>query len=268
MLEHYQWIANTFNTAADTFDAPALSFWSRYGQRTIERLGLQAGDRVLDVCCGSGASALPAAQRVGPTGSVLGVDLASALLDLGRAKAQQQGLTNLDFQVGNFMTLGLPDEHFAAIVSVFGIFFVPEMEQAVQELWRMVRPGGQLAITSWGKALFEPASGIFKELLAVERPDLVKDEIPWQRIAEPQGLQALLAASGATNVEVFAETDNQPLATPEDWWTMLMGGGYRGVLAQLDPAMRDRLRQRNLAELERRQVKALEVEVLYAIAQK
>ncbi|MGB0562429.1 MAG: class I SAM-dependent methyltransferase, partial [Spirulinaceae cyanobacterium] len=182
MLDHHQRIAATFNRAADTFDSPVLSFWNRYGQRTVNHLSLQAGDRVLDVCCGSGASALPAAERVGPSGSVLGVDLAAALLDLGRAKAQRQGFTHLTFQQGDLMSLGLPDESFAAVISVFGIFFVPEMESAVQELWRMVRPGGQLAITSWGKAVFEPANRIFGELLAAERPDLVKTELPWQQI--------------------------------------------------------------------------------------
>jgi ubiquinone/menaquinone biosynthesis C-methylase UbiE len=69
----------TFNSAADYFDAPALSFWNRFGQRTIDPIQIQPGSRVLDVCCGSGASAIPAAIKVGNTGSVLAVDLAESL---------------------------------------------------------------------------------------------------------------------------------------------------------------------------------------------
>jgi len=57
--------ATTYNAAADFFDHPANTFWARFGRRTIEYLGLKAGDRVLDVCCGSGASAIPAAEMVG-----------------------------------------------------------------------------------------------------------------------------------------------------------------------------------------------------------
>lgn len=67
---------STYNAAADYFDAPALSFWDRIGQRTVERMSLKVGACVLDACCGSGASAIPAAKAIGPSGRLLGVDLA------------------------------------------------------------------------------------------------------------------------------------------------------------------------------------------------
>src|SRR5215208_3918687 len=71
--------ATTYNAASDFYDHPANTFWSRYGRRTVERLKLTPGARVLDVCCGSGASAIPAAESVGPSGSVTGIDLAHNL---------------------------------------------------------------------------------------------------------------------------------------------------------------------------------------------
>ena len=79
--------AFTYNAAADFYDASPLSFWDYFGRRTIELLSLPIGSRVLDVCCGTGASALPAAETVGPAGEVVGVDLARELLKLARAKA-------------------------------------------------------------------------------------------------------------------------------------------------------------------------------------
>src|SRR5215470_19101357 len=63
--------AFTYNAAADFFDASPLSFWDYFGRRTIELASLPNGSRVLDVCCGSGASALPAAEAVGPEGKVI-----------------------------------------------------------------------------------------------------------------------------------------------------------------------------------------------------
>src|SRR5271155_2022936 len=93
--------ANTYNAAADFYDDPANSFWERFGHRTIARLQLHKGAVVLDVCCGSGASALPAAEAVGPSGSVLGVDLADRLLEKARAKAKARGLLNVQFRAGD-----------------------------------------------------------------------------------------------------------------------------------------------------------------------
>jgi ubiquinone/menaquinone biosynthesis C-methylase UbiE len=256
----------TYNSAADTFDAAPLSFWSRYGQRTIDRLELQPGDKVLDVCCGTGASAIPAAIAVGPTGAVLGVDVSDGLLGLARVKSQN--LNNIEFRNHDCMALGLPDGSFDAIVCVFGIFFLPDMEAALRELWRMVKPGGKLAITSWGKACFDPANQVMWDAVKVERPDLYRAYTPWDRISESVGLQTLLESAGATAVTVLAESDQHRIQTSEDWWTMVMGGGWRGTIDQMDATTVERIRQVNLVYLETSGVRALDVEVLYAMAQK
>jgi ubiquinone/menaquinone biosynthesis C-methylase UbiE len=260
--------AAVFNSAADYFDHPVLDFWDRFGQHTIDRLDLEMGDRVLDVCCGTGASAIPAAVRVGPTGEVLGADLAESLLELGRQKSQQKGLTNITFQAGDFEQLGFDDGCFDAVVCVFGIFFVPDMVAATQALWRMVRPGGQLAITSWGTKIFEPANQYFWAVLEAERPDLYKKFTPWDRISQPDSLKALLESGGATQVEVFTEKAVHPLSAPEDWWTMVLGGGIRGTIDQLTPEEKVRIRQANLDYLQNNRIGSLASEVLYAIAQK
>jgi ubiquinone/menaquinone biosynthesis C-methylase UbiE len=98
----------TFEAAADTYDAPANGFWALTGRRTIGRLELERGARVLDLPCGSGASALPAAEAVGPTGSVVAVDLSAGLLGLARAEAHAAGLRNLRFLQADMRATGLP----------------------------------------------------------------------------------------------------------------------------------------------------------------
>src|SRR5436309_15146857 len=92
--------AFTYNAAADFYDASPLHFWDYFGRRTIELVSLPIGSRVLDVCCGTGASALPAAEEVGPTGNVIGVDLAKELLKSARTKATQRRLGNIEFELG------------------------------------------------------------------------------------------------------------------------------------------------------------------------
>ena len=85
--EHVQRAARAYGAAADHFSNPALGFWDRYGAATVARLPLAPGHRVADLCCGTGASAIPAARAVGPSGQVTGVDVAEPLLALARERA-------------------------------------------------------------------------------------------------------------------------------------------------------------------------------------
>src|SRR6266702_2648558 len=149
-------VAATFDSEADHYDDAPLAYWDVIGRRTIDRLDLRRGFTVLDVGCGTGASALPAAERVGPSGRILGVDLADKLLDLARAKAAKRRLHNAEFRQGDMTALGFPDGNFDAVVSVLSVFFVSDMEDLVRELWRMVKPGGKLAITTWGPRNIDP----------------------------------------------------------------------------------------------------------------
>lgn len=260
--------AMTYNTAADHFDHPVSSFWHCFGRQTVERIDLRPGESVLDVCSGSGGSALPAAEQVGPHGKVVAADLAERLIALAEAKARAQKLENIEFRVDDMLALGYPDHSFDAVVCVFGIFFVPDMNKAVRELWRMVKPGGRLAITTWGPNLFEPANGAFWEAIEGERPDLHRAFNPWERISEPDGLRRMLSEAGVQNVDILAESGTHPLHEPEDWWKIAMGSGYRGTLEQLDIDTFKRVRQDNLSRLFEERVTAIETNVIYAIATK
>jgi ubiquinone/menaquinone biosynthesis C-methylase UbiE len=197
--------ATTYDAAADHFDDVPLGFWARIGGLTIERLRLRPGARVLDVGCGSGASAIPAAQAVGSRGKVIGVDLAERLLALGRRKAETLGLSNIEFRAADMERLGYADGEFDAVVSVFSIFFVPDIVGQARELWRMVRPGGSLAVTTWGPRMFEPGTSAWWSAVKGVRPDLVSVTSPWDRITEPAALRALLQEAGIADAEIVAE---------------------------------------------------------------
>jgi SAM-dependent methyltransferase len=260
--------ASTYAATADHFDDPALSFWDRFGRQTVARLGLRAGDRVFDACCGTGASALPAAQAVGADGRVLGFDLSEPALALARAKAAHQGLTNVEFRSADVEHTGLPPESFDAVVCVFGVFFLPDMAAAVAELWRLVRPGGVLAVTVWGPDWFEPATTEFWAAIGAERPDLVKGFHPWTRVTSAAALAQLLQDGGTPNPTVEAEPGTHPLPDPEDWWTIVLGTGYRATVQQLDPPAAARVKAANVARLRENQVRELRANVVYARARK
>ncbi len=260
--------AFTYNAAADTYDASPLGFWDYFGRRTIELASLPQGSRVLDVCCGAGASALPAAEAVGPTGNVIGVDLAKQLLELARAKAAQRGLSNVEFEVGDMLSLRFPVASFDAVVCVFGIFFVPDMAKAVSELWNRIRPGGKLAVTTWGRNFCEPANNAFWCSIKNVRPNLYKGFNPWDRIDNPASLKNILDEAGVASPKISAENRLHPISSAEDWWAIVLGSGYRGTIEQLTKAEREKVKEANLAFIRDKNISAVETNVLYALATK
>jgi SAM-dependent methyltransferase len=223
---------------------------------------------VLDVGCGTGASALPAAQAVGRDGFVVGVDLSARLLDRARAKAIVCDLTNVEFRLADMTVLGYEDGRFDAVVSVFSIFFVPDMEGLVRELWRMVQPGGKLAVTTWGPRIFEPAYSRWLAAIKKDRPDLYSAFNPWDRITDVEAVRNLLRDGGATDAEVTAEDGLQPLRSADDWWTIALGSGLRWTIDQMGPQAAARVRGDNLDWLRANKISSVETNAIYAISNK
>ncbi len=257
---------DAYNAAADAYDDPANAFWEHFGRRTVERLGLTPGAHVLDVCCGSGASAIPAARAVGGNGRVIGVDLADKLLDLARRKAERHGLTNVQFRSGDMLNPGLPPSSFDAAICVFGIFFVPDMAAAVETLSQLVRPGGIIAITTWGPRFLEPLTTVFWDAVQQVRPDLDRRFRPWDRVSDPEAVRALFAGTDVASLDVEPEFGTHPLREPDDWWAMVLGTGYRATIEQLTIEDRASVREACLAHVRDARVTAVETNVVYAIA--
>ncbi len=261
--------AFTYNAAADFYDASPLSFWDYFGRRTIELASLPSGSRVLDVCCGAGASALPAAEAVGPRGNVIGVDLAKQLLESARTKAIQRRLGNIEFEVGDMLSMRFPVASFDAVVCVFGIFFVPDMARAVSELWSRIRPGGKLAVTTWGPNFCSSRrmthSGARSRMYGLI---CYKGFNPWDRIDDPASLRKILDEAGVASPKIIAENRLHPIKSAEDWWAIVLGSGYRGTIEQLTLAERQKVKEANLAFIRDEKISAVETNVLYALATK
>lgn len=255
-------IRRTYTTAADHFDH--LPFWHHFGRRTATRLRLAPGDRVLDLCCGTGASALPAAEAVGPTGSVLGVDLTPALIECARANAAARGLGRARFDVADVTTLGFPPGSFDAIQSVFGLFFLDDMAGQLRRAWTWLASGGRLATTVWGTTVLAPGEEWFWEAVRLEDPTL--DHIsPAATLNTPEALVRLHAEAGLPAPTVFVDTWRMPLASAEAFWPVIMGTSNRGVFEALTPDAQGRVKQATIARLREAGVDGLECEALVAV---
>lgn len=117
------------------------------GAELVAGLGIEGGMSVLDLGCGDGTTALPAAQL---GAEVLGVDIAAKLVAAGNARARDAGLANLRFQEGDASDLAdLTDDRFDLVVSVFGAMFAPRPFDVAKEMVRVTRPGGRIVMGNW-----------------------------------------------------------------------------------------------------------------------
>ena len=254
----------TYNAAADSFDAGPTGFWARYGKRTVERLGLRRGQLVLDVGCGTGNTALPAAARIGPRGRVVAVDLAERMLAEGRRKAAALDIANIVFCRADMTALDFPERHFDAVISAFSFFLVPDLERHLAELWRLVRPGGQLAITTWGANLFEPCATAFWQSVERLQPGPERGFKPWAGVDYGLILRNLLLQADLPAAEIEDEAGSQELVAPEDWWTIVLGSSLRSVVDRMSPPEAEALRRANVDWVAGKRIQAIETNVTYA----
>jgi trans-aconitate methyltransferase len=156
-------------------------------------------DRVLDACCGTGASALPAARAVGPSGRVDAVDLAPSLLERGQAAAT--GLPQLRFIHPDVSTWRSPARPYDLVQSGYGVFFLPDMGAGARHLVSPLRPGGRFAVQTWRQGalasfdgcLFDTvaaAAGVFAQVY-VRKMQATQLPNPEATVSEPSDNKAI-----------------------------------------------------------------------------
>ena len=117
------------------------------GEGLVQQLGITKGLKILDLGCGDGTTALPAAKL---GADVLGVDIARNLVEAGKKRAAEHGLTNCTFQQGDASNLEqLPDKAFDLVISIFGAMFAPKPFDVAKEMVRVTRPGGRIVMGNW-----------------------------------------------------------------------------------------------------------------------
>jgi ubiquinone/menaquinone biosynthesis C-methylase UbiE len=133
------WEKGDFTRIADTM--------RESGEALVQKLGITKGTKVLDVGCGDGTTAMPAAKL---GADVVGIDVARNLVEAGNRRAAEYGLTNLKFQEGDASNLEqVPDKSFDLVVSIFGAMFAPKPFDVAKEMVRVTRPGGRIVMGNW-----------------------------------------------------------------------------------------------------------------------
>lgn len=141
-------------------------------ERLVRSIGIPAGARVLDIGTGTGHAALAAARR---RAIVTGIDINNEVLDLARARADAEGLTDIEFRHADALQMPFENGSFDYVLSTLGLVFVPDQEAAARELARVVRPGGTIALTAHttngvASQIYELVNGLAKDPNKPARP--------------------------------------------------------------------------------------------------
>jgi ubiquinone/menaquinone biosynthesis C-methylase UbiE len=170
----------------------------------LDLVGVASGMRVLDLGCGSGAVTRDVARRIGPAGQVVGLDPSPALLSEATELLAREGLTDaVEFQLGDARALPFPSADFDVVLAVTTLAHLPEADQAILELVRVTRPGGQVGIFDLdgdGVILAHPDRSLTRRIIAASADHLIVNA--WLA----RQLPALLEEAGLNDVDVRAFT--------------------------------------------------------------
>ncbi|MBZ0295180.1 MAG: methyltransferase domain-containing protein [Anaerolineae bacterium] len=200
-------------TAAEVYEAfflPAL--FEEWSGRVADVAGIQPGQHVLDVACGTGVLARAVAKRVGPAGSVIGLDINEGMLAVAARKAPQ-----IEWRQGRAEALPFDNDQFDAVVSQFALMFFEDRQAAIREMVRVLRPGGQMAVAVWDTLENTPGYAamvaLLQRLFGEEAANGLR--APYN-LGDTQQLRALFADSGV-DVELTTREGTARFPSIERW---------------------------------------------------
>lgn len=260
MMQQKEWIKDVFNRIAPQYSENGSSFFNDFGDALVYYAALSEGEHVLDVATGKGAIAIPAAEIVGPKGRVVGIDISEQMIEHARRK---KACDWLEFHCMDAQDLQFEDESFDVVFCGFALFFMTDISKALSEFKRVLKPGGCLAVSIWGKkpaldiwlAERAKALGATKKLqtITLEKPDMLND---------------LLEKAGFAHIEIADEVRSFEKKSPQAWWDSILSHGTRALFDQLSSENQALLKEEAMQKAQALGKIVQDRQVYYAVAEK
>jgi len=218
-----------WDRTAPKYGQAGPAIFSISAQRLLELISLEPGDRLLDVACGTGAVAIPAAKQVGPSGQVTATDYSPGMVAEAEQQANKQGLSNITCACMEAQNLEFPDNSFDALACGFALFFFPNMRKALAEMHRVLVPGGKVGLSLWGKGAIVPQWPILGETIKeYDLRPVVPNPIAWR----PEDIEALLTSTGFSDIEIVEERYDLPFREASEVWEFTLSVGPVEVMLE------------------------------------
>ena len=202
------------------------------GRRLVELSGAEAGDAVLDLGTGRGAVLFPATDRVGATGQVVGIDLAEGMIEHTRSEIIKRNLDGVELRVMDAEHMDFADAEFTHVLGSFVVFFFADIQRALTQIRRVLRPGGVVGF-SFERGV-DPRWAWYEDLLRVRGVFERTPSLPGNgAIRRPGALTAALRQAGFAEEREFQEDVELGYPDAETWWASLWTHGSRSALEAL-----------------------------------
>ncbi len=198
-----------------------MLMFEQYAEEAIAASRLKPGATVLDVACGPGTLGLIAAQTAG---KVHGIDFSESMLAVFKQKIAQAGHEHIELHCGDAQALPYADETFDAAFSLFGLMFFPDRAKGFAEIYRTLKPGGSIAITSWAPVDQSPAMMTMFGALRAMNPNLPQPQRSVTTLENPERFKQEMIDAGFRNVEIRLVTKAFPLLPVDEFWDFMVKG--------------------------------------------
>lgn len=228
---HKQSVAALFGLVAPDYDT-VIPYFHTFGERIVAWIAARPGERVLDVCAGTGATLIPVA-RLGA--DVTGIDLAAPMVEALRSRIAAERLDTARAEVMDAEHLDFAEASFDTLVCAFGIMFLPHLDEALRGFHRVVRPGGRVVVAVWSESIPDRA---FISETAVRHgggvdPLTSETTLPW---SSDEGMNELLLGAGFSAPEIRSEDAHFVFDDFEMWWRWQMSIGMRAAIVSVPQA--------------------------------
>jgi ubiquinone/menaquinone biosynthesis C-methylase UbiE len=223
----------------------------------LKRINLKPGHKVLDVACGIGIPSLSAAEIVAPNGSVIGIDLAPGMIEIARSRAANRGLKNVEFQEADAESLPFEDRSFDAVLCHLGLIHFTDRGKALKEMWRVLKPIGDLAISVWSTPDRTRVIGIVSKCVAELWPAAVVPGAPaWFDSGQEGALEKILMDTGFKDIKTNRFDFPLEVKDSEDYWRTNLGvsGRLQMLLKSVPQDVAQKIEDRAKAEAEKYRV--------------
>lgn len=206
---------------AEGYAETTMKLFQSYTEKALEVANLSKESAILDVACGPGTLPLLAAGKVN---SIHAIDFSESMINLFKEEVEVRELEKIEVHCGDGQELPFSDEMFDVAFSMFGLIFFPNRNKGYSEIYRTLKPGGQIVISSWAPVSDSPVMQTMFGALKAMKPEIPEPQSDIESLENPGFFKTELQNAGFKQVEIIPVEGEYPISDVEEFWTDMVKG--------------------------------------------